>query len=246
MNFLKRTEQKNKIVKISTKYSSFAGYTDLEARIALRACSNNIDQALTFILDRRHNLRVARRRARAERRIKMSLTKTNNTAFANARSILSLSEKGFDKNLCALALQKTDNDLKQAVSVTTPPCFHCILNIQNLQYMKLMLLFLDYPFYPDQFLLLQNNIDALRQEFEQTFVIDEKLCKQIVSLGFDEKLVQGELKKTRNNLEETIENMLKLNKDSVDGIAEAVKKIVSELPGPSTSQDAQMADEKEV
>lgn len=107
--------------------STFVGYSDKEARISLRACSNNIDEAITFILDRRQTMEEARQKAKKERRVQKELAKTTNTAFANVRSVLRLSEHGFDKNLAALALQKTDNDLEKAVS--TFIAFRIIENI---------------------------------------------------------------------------------------------------------------------
>lgn len=91
------------------------GYTRTEARVGLRACANNISEAITFVHNRRQKLEDARKLARAERRDKKSLVKTKNSKWVNPRTLHILSEMGFDKDICALALQKTDNDINQAV-----------------------------------------------------------------------------------------------------------------------------------
>lgn len=91
------------------------GFTKTEARVGLRACANNISEAIAFVHDRRQKLESARKLARQERRSKKSLVKTENSKWVNPRTLHVLSEMGFDKDLCALALQKTDNDINQAV-----------------------------------------------------------------------------------------------------------------------------------
>lgn len=99
-----------------TKYFfSNVGYTQTEARIGLRACANNISEAIAFVHARREKLDKARKLARAERKDKKSLVKTDNSKWVNPRTLHILSEMGFDKDLCALALQKTDNDINQSV-----------------------------------------------------------------------------------------------------------------------------------
>lgn len=94
---------------------TFLGYATTESRIALRACANNIDQALTYILDRREKRKQARKQGNAERKTNHLLAKTNNEKWVNPRSLHILTEMGFDKNICALALQKTDNNINHAV-----------------------------------------------------------------------------------------------------------------------------------
>lgn len=92
------------------------GYTAAEARIGLRASSNNIDQAITYIIERRESRKKARKIGKAERNIKSSLAKTTNTKWVNPRNLHILHEMGFEKDISAVALQKCDNDLNQAVS----------------------------------------------------------------------------------------------------------------------------------
>lgn len=98
-----------------TVFVWISGYTITEARTGLRACTNNIDEAISFVLDRRQKLDKARKLGRAQRRAKKSLVKTQNSKWVNPRTLHVLSEMGFDKDLCALALQKTDNDINQSV-----------------------------------------------------------------------------------------------------------------------------------
>lgn len=93
------------------------GYSRVEARVGLRACANNISEAISFVHDRRQKLEDARKLARAERLNKKSLVKTQNSKWVNPRTLHILSEMGFDKDLCALALQKTDNDINQSVKI---------------------------------------------------------------------------------------------------------------------------------
>lgn len=92
------------------------GYTNIEARIGLRSCSNNIDQTISFIADRREQLKTARKKARAERRTKHAISKTKDDKWVNPRTLHTLCEMGFDKDISAIALQKTDNNIEQAVS----------------------------------------------------------------------------------------------------------------------------------
>lgn len=66
--------------------------------------------------DRREQLKEARKLGRDQRRAKNSLVKTQNSKWVNPRTLHVLSEMGFDKDLCALALQKTDNDINQSVN----------------------------------------------------------------------------------------------------------------------------------
>lgn len=81
----------------------------------MRACTNNISEAISFVHDRRQQLNKARKLGRAQRKAKNSLMKTENSKWVNPRTLHILSEMGFDKDLCALALQKTDNDINQSV-----------------------------------------------------------------------------------------------------------------------------------
>lgn len=93
----------------------FSGYTATEARIGLRACLNNIDQALTYIQERQQQRRKARKLGAAQRKVNSSVVATKSDKWVNPRNLHILSEMGFDKNVCVIALQKSDNDINQAV-----------------------------------------------------------------------------------------------------------------------------------
>lgn len=67
--------------------------------------------------DRRQQLKKARSVNRAQRKAKNSLVSTKNSKWVNPRTLHVLSEMGFDKDLCALALQKTDNDINRSVMI---------------------------------------------------------------------------------------------------------------------------------
>lgn len=91
--------------------------------------------------------------------------------------------------------------------------------------------------------LLQNNIDALRQEFEATFQVDKTLLDQIVSFGFDKTLVEEELKKAQNDPKGTIEGLIRLSNVDVNDLASTYLSMISDLAAASTSRDASLADE---
>lgn len=93
-----------------------SGYTATEARIGLRAFSNNIDQALTYIQDRQQQRKNARKIGAAQRKVNSSVVKTKSDKWINPRNLHILTEMGFDKNVCMIALQKTDNEINRAVS----------------------------------------------------------------------------------------------------------------------------------
>lgn len=97
---------------------NFSGFTKTEARTGLRACANNISEAISFVHGRRQQLENARKLSRAQRKAKHSLLETDNINWVNPRTLHTLSEMGFDKDLCALALKKTDNDINKAVTST--------------------------------------------------------------------------------------------------------------------------------
>lgn len=82
----------------------------------MRACSNDINQALSYILDRRERRKKARELGAAERKANYSLARTKSDKWVNPRNLHILSEMGFEKDLCGHALRKCDNDINQAVS----------------------------------------------------------------------------------------------------------------------------------
>lgn len=201
----------------------FLGYTDVEARIGLRSCANNIDQAIGFIHDRRNRLKNARKQGRAERKAKNSLAKTTNSNWINPRTLNTLVDMGFDNNLCALALQKTDNDINKAVNISTFNIFITNVRIIHLKFIT-------------QILLLQNRNSELQEEFTKSIKPDENLCDQIAMMGFDMELIKSMLKETSNDVHKTIETLLKMQNDGT--YENKLKELVSNLltTDPSNSR----------
>lgn len=207
-----------------------SGYTKTEARTGLRACANNIDEAISFVLDRRQKLDEARKLGRAERRAKNSLVKTQNSKWVNPRTLHILSEMGFDKDLCALALQKTDNDITRSVRIS-------FISIIPINFCKLLIVISFF-----QIALLQENQSSLRDELEQTVKPDESLCEQIMNMGFDIDLVRQVLKNSTNDMQKAIENLLKMQADGSyeDALKDALNSVPMDLSalnafGPAAS-----------
>ena len=95
----------------------FVGYTVTEARISLRACAGNINDAISYILEKRETRQKARARGRKEYSLTKKIGKTKDETWVNPRTLNVLVEMGFDKDLCAMALRKTNNDLGQSVKI---------------------------------------------------------------------------------------------------------------------------------
>lgn len=96
-------------------FVSFSGFTTTESRIGLRACTNNIDQALTFIEDRRKQRVTARKIGAAQRKVNSSLLTKSTDKWINPKNLHLLAEMGFDRNLSAIALRRTNNDIDQSI-----------------------------------------------------------------------------------------------------------------------------------
>jgi hypothetical protein len=92
------------------------GYTKSEAVTGLRSCFNSVDGAVNFILDRRQKLTDSRKEGAKERKVQAVLNMLGITT-ANPRSVISLSEMGYPQELCALALQKCENDIEIALNL---------------------------------------------------------------------------------------------------------------------------------
>ncbi|CRL04040.1 CLUMA_CG017156, isoform A [Clunio marinus] len=91
------------------------GYSRIEAINGLRSSFNSIDGAVSFILDRRQKISNARNQGKKEKNISTFLNTLG--ISVNPRSVLTLSEMGFSKELCAIALQKSNGDLSDAISL---------------------------------------------------------------------------------------------------------------------------------
>lgn len=91
------------------------GYSKSEAITGLRSSFNSIDGAVNIILERRQKFKESRTEGKAEREVEKFIRNLGLTA--NPRSVISLSEFGFSKELCALALQKCNDDIANALNL---------------------------------------------------------------------------------------------------------------------------------
>lgn len=93
------------------------GYNENESILALRNTFNTtIDAAVNFILERRAKLTNARKIGSQERHIAKNLTSIG-FDDVNPKSVCSLVEMGFSRELSALALQKSKGSLNDAISL---------------------------------------------------------------------------------------------------------------------------------
>lgn len=103
------------------------GYTATEARIGLRACHGNVEAAIGHILEKRDERRDARKKADAERRLQsesaaLSLSSLSSSSasktdqWVNPRNLQVLIGMGYQKELCILALKKSNNDISTAIN----------------------------------------------------------------------------------------------------------------------------------
>lgn len=92
------------------------GYSANESIIALRNTYNtSIEAAVNFIVERRSKLIKAREAGRKERHVGRAL---QSLGFdVNPKSVCSLVEMGFNRELAALALEKTKGDLTASVNL---------------------------------------------------------------------------------------------------------------------------------
>lgn len=89
------------------------GYDLTEARIALRASSNDIEAAVFWITQRREKRQEARKKSRKEQKL---LGKQFSSGTVNPHTLKSLIEMGFDKDLAATALEMCESNIETAVS----------------------------------------------------------------------------------------------------------------------------------
>lgn len=98
------------------------GYEPFEARLALRSCSGNVEQSINFIHERKEKLKESRKNSRKERKLHEKLsTKNKDTDWVNPRSVCTLVEMGFERDVVVEALKCGKNDLAKAVSISGKP-----------------------------------------------------------------------------------------------------------------------------
>ncbi|EDW84976.1 uncharacterized protein Dwil_GK12848 [Drosophila willistoni] len=119
------------------------GYDVADARLALRSCSGDADQAILFINNRREKLNTARADAQTERLQQNRLAADNaDQDWVNPRSVCQLTDMGYERGLVVEALKRTKNDIPDSVDLlqfhadelgadlqTTPPADEQLLNI---------------------------------------------------------------------------------------------------------------------
>lgn len=91
------------------------GYEVAESRIALRATQGVVENAVTHIVKLRNEREDARRKSKAEKRLKIGRSKDQ--TWVNPRSLHVLIDMGFPQELCEVALRKTDNNITRSVFI---------------------------------------------------------------------------------------------------------------------------------
>lgn len=90
------------------------GYEMNEARIGLRATGNNVERAINDIMERREKRNEARKKAREERKL---LGKGFRSGNVNPNLLKQLIDMHFDKDLASVALEKSGNDINEALNM---------------------------------------------------------------------------------------------------------------------------------
>ncbi|EDS44893.1 conserved hypothetical protein [Culex quinquefasciatus] len=91
------------------------GFELTESRIALRACSNNLETAIEFINSRRETVTANEKKSKRERDIYKRIGHSDENRI-NIELVDRLVEMGFSESLAAVALRKNDNDLVEALN----------------------------------------------------------------------------------------------------------------------------------
>uniref|UniRef100_A0A1I8NVK4 UBA domain-containing protein n=1 Tax=Stomoxys calcitrans TaxID=35570 RepID=A0A1I8NVK4_STOCA len=95
------------------------GYEPHEARMGLRSCSGNLERAINFIHERRTKLKEARQNSKKERKLNENLTSSNKEEkdWVNPRSVCTLMEMGFARDVVVEALKRSKNDVPNALDL---------------------------------------------------------------------------------------------------------------------------------
>lgn len=93
---------------------------------------------------------------------------------------------------------------------------------------------------------MQEKSSELKDEFSKTVVPDKDLIAHIASMGFDNEIIKSMLKDTANDMQKTIDNLLKMQSDGT--YENTLKEIINTLPldpsMPSTSNALNQIREK--
>lgn len=104
-----------KISDDSVKRLTEMGFSEGEARIALRETSGHVTNAVNRIQQLRESRSAARKVGRKER--KLADKKTITAEWVNPKSLASLKDMGFDEDLASVALRECKNDLMRAINL---------------------------------------------------------------------------------------------------------------------------------
>ncbi|XP_041374980.1 NEDD8 ultimate buster 1-like [Gigantopelta aegis] len=98
----------------------FMGFSEREARLGLRACRNNVQQAVEHIMNKRKEKAEIKKKSDEEReskRLSRKLGKTANGQWVNVSHYNALINMGFSKKAASASLKQTNNDINQAIEV---------------------------------------------------------------------------------------------------------------------------------
>ncbi|XP_078702483.1 NEDD8 ultimate buster 1-like isoform X2 [Branchiostoma floridae x Branchiostoma belcheri] len=96
------------------------GFSSAEARLGLRACGNNVQAAVTHIMQKQEERREIKKKEREERRQKKLARKLGKTASGDWVKVDlydALVNMGFPRGGAVAALQQTNNNIQQAIQV---------------------------------------------------------------------------------------------------------------------------------
>lgn len=82
----------------------------------MRHCDGYIEQAINHIIERRHIRKKGRKRADRENQLLKEVSVFKDKTWIDPNHLEALIQMGFPKFLCALALKRSNNDVKEAVS----------------------------------------------------------------------------------------------------------------------------------
>lgn len=117
--YLSMVEQEISELKIDDEKVSMLiemGYSRSEAIVGLRnTCNMSVDAAINSILDKRQKVENARSTGKKERYLSKCL---QSLGFdVNPKDVTKLTDMGFSRELAAMALQKSNNDLSEAINL---------------------------------------------------------------------------------------------------------------------------------
>lgn len=92
------------------------GFTENEARIALREAAGNLTDAVTRIYRKREERESARKTAKKERKM---AKKSRDNHWVNPKTLTTLTEMGYEEEAARIALRESGNDIDRALLLLT-------------------------------------------------------------------------------------------------------------------------------